>query len=105
MTAASNSEARALTHLTAPERETTINVSDDSDLVRIWTAQRKHITRLRKNPAFTETATGYHGSTEWAEFTIPADSWNPASGAKRRVTMTAEQRKAASDRMRALRSA
>lgn len=94
-----------LTHLTAPERETTVTVTDDSDVVTIWTAQRKHITRLRKNPAFAEVASGHYGSTEWAEFTIPAESWNPASGAKRRVSLTAEQRAAAADRLRAAREA
>ena len=94
-----------LTHLTASERETVINSDDDSGVVRIWTAQRRFITRLRKNPTFTEIGTGFHGTTEWAEFTIPADQWNPASGAKRRVTMTDEQRRAAADRLRAARSA
>lgn len=93
-----------LTHLTAAERETTVNTADDDDLVRIWTAQRKHITRLRRNASFTEVASGHHGSTEWAEFTIPADSWNPASGAKRRVSMSDAQRKAAADRLRAARA-
>lgn len=94
-----------LTHLTAAERETTVTVTDDSEVVTIWTAQRKHITRLRKNPSFTEVGSGFHGSTEWAEFTIPADQWNPASGAKRRVSLSAEQRAAAADRLRAARSA
>lgn len=94
-----------VSHLTASERETVINSDDDSGVVRIWTAQRRFITRLRKNPAFTEVDTGHTGSTEWSEFTIPADRWNPASGAKRRVTMTDEQRRAAADRLRAARSA
>ena len=89
-----------LTHLTAAERETTVTVSDDSDAVTIWTAQRKHITRLRKNPAFTEVRAGYHGSTEWAEFTIPADQWSPASGAKRRSNLSDEQKRAAAERLR-----
>jgi hypothetical protein len=94
-----------ITNLTAPERETTVTVCDDSDHVLIWTAIRKHITRLRKSPAFTEVRTGYYGSTEWAEFTIPADQWNPATGAKRRSSLTPEQRAAAADRLRAARSA
>jgi hypothetical protein len=93
-----------ITSLTAAERETIINASDADDLVRIWTAQRRHITRLRNNPSFTEVATGHYGTTEWAEFTIPADSWSAASGAKRRVTLTDEQRQAAAERLRAARA-
>ena len=91
--------------MNASERETVVNTTDDDELVRIWTAQRRHITRLRKNPAFTEVASGHHESTEWAEFTIPARSWNPASGAKRRSRqMSDEQRIAASERLAAARA-
>lgn len=97
-------EPVGVTHLSADERETTVTVTDSSDVVRIWSAQRRYITRMRKNPAFTEVAAGHYGTTEWAEFTIPTDSWNPASGAKRRVSMTDEQRQAAADRLRAARA-
>lgn len=87
-------------NLNPDERETIVNVTDGDDQVTIWTAQRKAITRLRKNTSFTQTGTGYHGSTEWAQFTIPADQWNPASGAKRRSRpMTPEQRQAAAERL------
>ena len=85
--------------LTPYERETTVNASDGDQVVRIWTAQRKHITRMRRHDSFTETATGYHGGTEWAEFTIPASDWNPASGAKRKRNLTDEQRQALADRL------
>ena len=85
--------------LTPYERETTVNASDGDQLVRIWTAQRRHITRMRRNDSFTETATGYHGGTEWAEFTIPSADWNPASGAKRKRNLTDEQRQALADRL------
>lgn len=86
--------------LSAEERETTITATDADDLVRIWTCQRKHITKLRSNVSFTEVRSGFHGTTEWAEFTIPADKWNPASGAKRKHNMTPEQREAAATRLR-----
>ena len=37
------------------ERETTITLSDGDTLVRIWSARRKDITRMRKKPEiFTE---------------------------------------------------
>lgn len=69
--------------LTADERETTTLSTDGDDLVRINTTQRRFITKLRKHPSFTEVDSGFYGATEWAEFTIPAMDWNPASGAKR----------------------
>ena len=78
--------------LTAPERETTVISTDGDDLVTIETAQRRHITRLRKNPAFTEVVAGTYEGTEWARFTIPASEWNPATGAKRKRDLTPEQR-------------
>ncbi len=86
---------------TAAERETTVTVTDESPNVLIWSAQRKYITRLRKHPSFTETRSGYHEGTEWAQFSIPADQWNPASGAKRkRAPLTEEQRLAVAERLR-----
>lgn len=91
--------------LTPYERETTVNASDGDGVVRIWTAQRKHITRMRRHGSFAETATGYHGGTEWAEFTIPASDWNPASGAKRKRNLTDEQRQALADRLAKAREA
>lgn len=91
-------------NLTPPERETTITSTDADGLVRIWTAQRPFITRMRNHPAFTEVDSGHHGTSDWASFTIPADQWNPASGAKRRVTMTDEQKAAAGARLRAART-
>jgi hypothetical protein len=79
----------------AEERETVINATDADDMVRIWTCQARYLGRLRRHPSFTEVKSGRYGSTEWAEFTIPASEWNPASGAKRRVTLTDEQKRAA----------
>jgi hypothetical protein len=85
--------------LNACERETVINASDGDELVRIWTAQRTVITRLRRDPAFTEVNSGNHGSTEWAAFTIPAERWSPA-GVKRHRRVTEEQKQAAASRLR-----
>ena len=68
----------SIAHLTADERETVVNADDGNDTVRIGTALAMVITRLRRDPAFTEVASGSHGSTPWAEFTIPAANWSPA---------------------------
>ena len=90
--------------LESAERETVAVSSDADDVVRIWSAQRRHITRMRKNAAFNEVRSGMDGSTEWAEFTIPARNWNPASGAKRRSAMSDEQKRAAAERLAASRA-
>jgi hypothetical protein len=34
--------------------------------VRIWTAQRTYITALRHSGKFTETRSGFYGTTEWS---------------------------------------
>lgn len=90
-----------VTNLSSDERETNIISTDGDDLVTIWTAQRRHISKLRSNSNFTETHSGFHGNTEWAEFTIPAERWNPVTGAKRagRV-MTPEEKEQASARLK-----
>lgn len=84
--------------MNADERETIVNASDGDDLVRIWTAQRRYITKMRNDSRFTETASGVHETTEWAEFTIEARSWSPL-GVKRRVSLTEQQRNEARNRL------
>lgn len=83
--------------LTAPERETVITTSDADDTVRIWTAQRPLITKLKKNPAATLLAEGVHEGSVWADFRMPAGLLSFRSG-KRQVSDA--QRAAASERMR-----
>ena len=85
-------ETATVDYLTPDERETTLTMSDGDDHVRINTAQRTMITALRKKPAFTEVATGFHGTTEWAEFTIPKARFNLAKAAKIAQNLTSEQR-------------
>jgi hypothetical protein len=86
------------------ERETTITLSDGDDLVHIYTAQRTVITQLRKRPAFTEIDAGEFEGSIWAEFTIPADQWSPATGVKRTRTLTDEQRATLTERLRSVRA-
>lgn len=85
--------------LTAPERETTVISTDGDDLVTVETAQRRYLTRLRKNARFLEVAQGEFEGSEWARFTIPASEWNPATGAKRKRSLTDEQRGELRDRL------
>lgn len=82
--------------LTADERETTLTMSDGDDLVRITTAQRTVITKLRRKPEiFTETASGHFGATEWAEFTCPKDRFNLGAAARPKREISEAQREAA----------
>lgn len=86
--------------LSAEERETTVTSTDADPLVRIWSNQRRHISRLRNHESYTEVRSGYDGTTEWAEFTIHTTLWNPATGAKRkRKPLTEEQRAVVADRL------
>ena len=89
----------------AAERETIINMNDADETVHVWTAQRKVITKLRRNDAFTEVGQGTYEGTEWARFTIPVSRWNPASGVKRVMNLTEEQRAARAERFALARGA
>lgn len=85
--------------VSAAERETTVTACDEDDLVRIWSAQRRFITKMRKDPLFIEVKSGFHGTSEWAEFTIPADRWSPVGIKRTRGGATREQREAAALRL------
>lgn len=89
----------------AEERETVVNATDADDVLRIWTAQRRFITHLRRHPKVTETRTGRVDGTEWAEFTIPADAWSPVTGVRRASGHSFEQNRAAAERLAAVRAA
>ena len=84
------------------ERETTINGTDADETIHIWSCRRRHITAMRKHPAFTETETGIipGTTTEYAKFTVADADWNPATGGRRRREMTDEQRAELSARAR-----
>lgn len=86
------------------EQETVVVAHEVDDLVRIWSNVRRHITKMRRSPAFTEVRTGVSGTSEFAEFTIPADRWSPL-GVKRSVSLTKQQRSEAAARLLAARQA
>ena len=85
--------------LTDFERETVVNLNDGDDIARVYTAQRKVITRLKNNPAAALVEEGTFEGTAWARFTIPAEFVSFRSVRVRRE-LTAEQRQALSDAMR-----
>lgn len=88
----------------AAERETVAVGTAADGLVTISSTQRKHITKLRKHPAFTEVHSEMIGNTEYAVFTVPAGDWNPATGGKRKRVMTEEQKRIAGERLQAARN-
>lgn len=89
------------TSLTASERETIIRLSDADDLVYIDTTRRTDITALRKKDEATETGSGFHGTTEWATFTIPKARWATSRGIRGRGRRMSEaERLAAAERFR-----
>lgn len=94
------SDKAIVSGLTGAERETVVVANEGEEFVTIDTTVRKHITRLRKDARFTEVASGYYGTTEYASFRIRRDEWNPVSGAKRRVTMTDERRAELAERLK-----
>jgi len=85
--------------LTAPERETIISFSDDSQTAFVYSAQRHVITRLRKNPAAKLIEEGNFDGSLWARFELPAKLIT----FRAEVRLTAEQRQAKADRARAMR--
>jgi hypothetical protein len=89
----------------ASERETVVNATDEDEVVRIWTAQRRFITQLRKHPKVTEIRCGIVDGSAWGEFEIPAAEWSPVRGIKHTRTMTFEQKAAISERLAAGRAA
>ena len=89
-----------ITSLTADERETTLTVADGGDFVRIDTTRRKDITALRKRANVVEVAAGYHGTTEWAQFLVPAHLYDVSRGVKTPRTLSDEQRAVLAERAR-----
>lgn len=74
------------------EQETIVTGTNDQETWEIYSSIRRHITAMRKHPAFTEIEHGFEGTTPWARFTVKSADWNPASGGKHRKAMTPEQR-------------
>jgi hypothetical protein len=59
--------------LSAAERETVIVMTDEDGFAEIYTAQRRWITKLKKNPAATLVVEGKHDGSAWARFEVPKE--------------------------------
>jgi hypothetical protein len=89
--------------LSASERETVVNLNDAESVAYVYTAQRKIITKLKKNPAATLIEEGVHDGSVWARFEIPANLISFRSTRVKR-DLTPEQREAQAERMKAVRA-
>lgn len=88
--------------MTLDEQETTVTHVRSDNLVRIYTANPKHLRKLRANDRATITKD--YGDS--AEFTVPATDFDPLTGFKRKSKpMTPEQREAAALRLAQARAA
>jgi hypothetical protein len=88
--------------LTAPERETVITFSDDSEIATVQTHQRPIITKLCNNPAAAEVEDLTFDGTAGAVFEIPADLISFRSSRRK---LTAEQARAAAANLHSARRA
>jgi hypothetical protein len=80
---------------TKPDRETTIDFSDDDPSAQIYTTSRKVINRLRKNPSAKLIESGENGGSPYARFVIDSSLIIFKAGCKRDSSATdREQRQA-----------
>ena len=82
------------------EMETTVTFGVEEEVVRIYTCVPKHLRRLRNYEHATET----RGGKDWGQFEIPVEFFDPLTGFKHKRKLSAAQREAASERMRAVRA-
>lgn len=86
--------------MTIDEMETTVTFVRSDNVVRIYSSNPKHLNRLRAD----ERATITKDYGDSAEFTIPADQFDPLKGFKRKVNLTAEQKQAIANRFAKIRN-
>lgn len=72
------------------EQETTVTYVRSDDLVRIYTANPKHLRKLRADDRATIT----RDFGDSAEFTVPASQFDPLTGFKKRVKPLSDEEKA-----------
>jgi hypothetical protein len=78
------------------EQETTVTYVRSDDLVRIYTANPKHLRKLRADDRATIT----RDFGDSAEFTVPAASFDPLTGFKRKIVLSDEEKARRAERMR-----
>jgi hypothetical protein len=91
--------------LTAPERETVVNFSDADDVAYIYTAQRRVITKLKKNPTAVLIEEGVHDGSVWARFELPKEFISFRSAKRAVKPLTEQERRKLTERLRRSRSA
>jgi hypothetical protein len=85
--------------LDRPERETVVNFNDDEQTACVYSAQRKIITKLKKNPAAVLVEEGVHDGSAWARFEIPKELISFRSKTVK-LELTEEERQRKAERLR-----
>lgn len=81
---------------TRAEQETTVTSTREDPMVYIYTANPSHLRRLRKDSRTVEI----DGGADWGRFTIPAISFDPLKGFRRKGRVMSEaERLVASERL------
>ncbi len=90
--------------LTRAERETVAVELPDCGVVLLDSTVKTDVSRMRRmSHYYTEVSAGYHGTSEWVRFSLPADRWNSRTQKFRaRRQQAPETREAASARLRSL---
>ena len=89
--------------LTAAERETIVNFNDGEETAYVYTAQRRIITKLRRNAAAVLVEEGHFEGTAWARFELSAALISFRSVRVKRE-LSDEQRAELRERMQRVRS-
>lgn len=93
----------AISKLTMEERETTISYNEADGFYTIATDVQKHIRKFdRLGYECTKTLLYPDGTVETKEYKVPAHAISFRSPVKLKRELTDEQRKAASERMKAM---
>ncbi len=85
-------------------QETTITLSRTEPIVRIYTADTRHLRRLRKiAEAHKDSVREVRGGGEDAEFEVSAEFFHLFSAIRKKRTMSAADRAARAERLAAVR--
>lgn len=85
--------------MTLDEQETSVSYTRSDEVVYIYSANPKHLRKLRADDRVTETKTATEADTEkvgdWGMFEVPASMFDPLTGFKRKARQLSDEQKLA----------
>ena len=81
------------------EQETTITVGRLDKVARVWTADLRHLRRLRKLVSTQSSVRKVRGGEDWAEFEVDLDYFYLFSAFRRKRTVPEAERAARAERL------